>query len=327
MEGNTANTNPAIGEMLGALGTGRLVVLGGSLIGFILGFFNWVSADSYGESAWHGWGIIAMLLFIVTAIWAALPLAKVQPRGFLSALPPALTEARLIMGAGLLAAFSVIVFIASEAPRVSFSESGSVSAAGLTLPGSASGGPSIIAYLGLLAALAIIVGGLMMQSKDAVSEVRGSVSALSLGRKLALAGSALGLLFVTLPWANASSTVSNSYGSTSYSVSSSESVGGWQGLGIIAVLLLLAVVLWTALPLIGVSVRGLLASLPRDLTEARLLMGAGGLAFICILIDMLIDNPVSGGSHGPSWGAFLALIAAAAIAAGGYLVQTESAPA
>jgi len=144
-------------------------------------------------------------------------------------------------------------------------------------------------------------------------------NALSMGRKVVLIAGVVGFIFSFFAWANTS--VSSSFGS------GSESDSGWHGLAIIAVLLFIVSALWILLPMFGVSLKGILASLPPNFTEARLVMGAGVIAALCTLIFMFTDNPANysgpGASHGPSFGAFIGLIVSIAIAAGGYLMQSE----
>jgi hypothetical protein len=150
-------------------------------------------------------------------------------------------------------------------------------------------------------------------------------NSLSMGRKILLIAGVVGFIVSFFPWAN------TSYGSAvpGYSTSASVSESGWHGLGFISVLLFVVAALWVLLPMLGVSLRGMLASLPPNLTEARLVMGAGVLALLCTLIFMFTDNPAgvsgSGFSHGPSWGAYLAVLVSLAIAAAGFLIQSEPA--
>jgi len=141
---------------------------------------------------------------------------------------------------------------------------------------------------------------------------------LSQGRKVVLIASVVGFIASLLPWYKVSA------GTSLYSVS--DSINGWHGWGWITSLLFIVGAVWVLLPAFGVSLRNLLASLPPAATEPRLVMGIGAVAALCTLLFMATEGPsVSGAgiSAGPSFGAYIGLICAIAIAAGGYLVQNE----
>jgi cation transporter-like permease len=69
--------------------------------------------------------------------------------GLIPTLPPTVTDARVVLGSGIVAALAVILFMATEG-------------SGANAPGF-SEGPSIGAYVGLICAVAIAVGGYLMQ--------------------------------------------------------------------------------------------------------------------------------------------------------------------
>jgi hypothetical protein len=148
-------------EMFKGLSKGRQVTLIAGVVGLIISFFPWykVSVDYAGFSssssisAWHGWGFLAALLFIVAGAWILLPMLGVQVRGILASLPPTVTEARLVMGIGAVALLCTILFMLTEGP--------SGSSVGVSY------GPSYGAYLGLIVSLAIIVGGYLTQQEPA----------------------------------------------------------------------------------------------------------------------------------------------------------------
>lgn len=145
-------------------------------------------------------------------------------------------------------------------------------------------------------------------------------NSLSQGRKIVAVAAAIGLVFSFFPW--------YSWKISLGGFSSSDSVSGWHGWGFLAVLLMIAAGAWVILPLVGVSVRGVLASLPPAVTEAKLVMGLGGVATLAVLLFILTEGPRTSGpgvSAGPSFGAYIGLICAVAIAAGGYLMQHEPA--
>jgi hypothetical protein len=148
-------------------------------------------------------------------------------------------------------------------------------------------------------------------------------NSLSMSRKILLIAGVVGFIVSFFPWAKSSS--------TSAYVSASVSDSGWHGVGIIAVLLFILAAAWVILPLLGVQVRGILASLPPNFNESRLVMGAGALALLFTLIDMFTDNPSGysgvGVSTGPAWGGYLAVLVSIAIIVSGYLMQNEPATA
>jgi len=145
-------------------------------------------------------------------------------------------------------------------------------------------------------------------------------NALSTGRKIILIAGVVGLIDSFLHWY----TVSVSAGA--YSASGSDS--GWHGWAFIAVLLFIVSGAWILLPMLGVQVKGILASLPPNFTESRVVMGVGVVALLCTILFMITDGPsstVPGMSSGPSIGAYIGVIVSVAIAAGGYLIQSEPA--
>jgi hypothetical protein len=141
---------------------------------------------------------------------------------------------------------------------------------------------------------------------------------LSQGRKVVLIASVVGFILGFLPWYS----VSENSTAFSYSVS----VNGWTGWGRLSELLFIVAIAWVLLPALGVSLRSLLSSLPPEATEPRLVMGVGAVAALSALLFILTEGPgVSGAgiSAGPSISAYLGLICALAIVAGGYLLQKE----
>jgi hypothetical protein len=153
-----------------------------------------------------------------------------------------------------------------------------------------------------------------------MQQVQQIFSPLSASRKILLIAGVAGFFVSFFPWA------STSIGEN-VPVYNSVTNSGWHGLGVIAVLLFIAAAAWIILPLAGIEVRGVLTSLPASFTEARIVMGAGGIALLCTIIYIFTDNPlgvsVTGISHGPAWGGFLGLIVAAAMVVSGYLMRSE----
>lgn len=141
------------------LSRGRQIAVVAAAVGLISTFFHWynvsVSEGAFSVSAsingWHGWGYAAILGFVVAGAVTLLPLAGRSLRALIPSLPPAVTEARVVLGAGAVATLAAILFIATEG----------TSASG---PGF-SAGPSFGAYLGLLCGIAIAGGGFLMQQE------------------------------------------------------------------------------------------------------------------------------------------------------------------
>jgi len=145
-------------------------------------------------------------------------------------------------------------------------------------------------------------------------------NSLSQGRKIALIAAVVGLIFSFFPWYGAS------YSAGGFS--SSASINGWHGWGWLAILSFIVAGALVVLPLAGISVRRMITALPPKVTDAMLVMGAGGIAAITTILYMLTEGPSVSGpgwSAGPSFGVYIGLICAVAIAAGGYLMQKEPA--
>jgi hypothetical protein len=150
-------------QMFSSLSQGRKIVLIASVVGLIISFFSWygVTASLGGYSAsgsengWHGWALLAVLLFIVAGAWMLLPLFGISLRGVTASLPPSITEPKLVMGFGIVATLAVLLFMLTEGHGVS--------GTGI------SAGPSFGAYIGLICAVAIAVGGYLMQKEPSTA--------------------------------------------------------------------------------------------------------------------------------------------------------------
>jgi hypothetical protein len=165
MSTGPSSTNPqvqAFQRAFNSLSRGRQIAIVAAVLGLISTFLRWYSVsvgiDSYKVSAsingWHGWGYLAILGYVAAGVVVLLPFAHTSVRALIPTLPPDVTEARLVLGAGLAALLATILFIATEG-------GGSHSGPGY------SAGPSYGAYIGLLCAIAIAVGGYLMQQEPA----------------------------------------------------------------------------------------------------------------------------------------------------------------
>jgi hypothetical protein len=163
MNTGPTSTNPQLEvfrRAFNSLSRGRQIAIVAAVLGLLSSFLHWytVSAglDQYHFSAsingWHGWGFLALLSYVVAGVVVLLPFAHTSLRALIPTLPPTVTEPRVVLGAGLAAALSTIIFMATEG-------GGSVSGPGF------SAGPSFGAYIGLLCAIAIAVGGYLMQQE------------------------------------------------------------------------------------------------------------------------------------------------------------------
>jgi hypothetical protein len=145
-------------QMFSSLSQGRKIAIVAAVVGLIFSFFHWYGASasaagfnvSESINGWHGWGIIAILLYIVSGAVVLMPFNGLSVRKLVPTLPPAVTDATVVMGAGVIAAIAVILFMLTEGSSYSG-------------PGY-SQGPSFGAYIGLICAIAIAVGGYLMRS-------------------------------------------------------------------------------------------------------------------------------------------------------------------
>ena len=156
--------NPQLDQarrVFNGLSRGRQIALVAAVVGILASFLHWYGASYSGAvsastsiTGWHGWGIIALLGYVVAGAVVLLPLGGMSLRGLIPSLPPTISDARVVLGAGIVSALAVILFIATEG-------------SGVSVPGY-SEGPSIGAYIGLICAVAIAVGGYLMQQEPAL---------------------------------------------------------------------------------------------------------------------------------------------------------------
>jgi hypothetical protein len=140
-------------------------------------------------------------------------------------------------------------------------------------------------------------------------------SRLTTGDIIAGVGGIVLLISLFLPWYGVSVDIAG--------VSASESGSGWEALGFIDILLFLI-----AVAAIGIVAARAAGSLPDDLPAPVILLGLGALAVLLVLFR-IIDIPVDGDipdevDLSRKVGIFIALIASAAIAYGGWRTNTET---
>lgn len=165
MSSNPGQANPQVEQakqMFLSLTLGRRIALVAGVVGLIDSFLHWYSASASigGFSAsdsingWHDWALISVLLLVLSGVIAVFPLVGIRSiRGLAPSLPPTVTDAMVLMGAGVVAVITTILFMTTEGPSAS-------------VPG-VSIGPSFGAYVGLICAIAVIVGGFLMRSDPA----------------------------------------------------------------------------------------------------------------------------------------------------------------
>lgn len=148
-------------------------------------------------------------------------------------------------------------------------------------------------------------------------------SRISLGERIAGAGAVALLICLFLPWYG----VEIDFGGGS---SASGNATGWEALSIIDILLFLIVLV--TIGVVAAKAAGSLPSLPAP--PAQILLGAGVFALLLVLFR-IIDVPTPDGvpdaveddlDIGRKVGVFLSLIAAGAMAYGGFSAQSGPAP-
>jgi len=140
-------------------------------------------------------------------------------------------------------------------------------------------------------------------------------SRLTTGDIIAGVGGIVLLISLFLPWYGVSVDVAG--------FSASESGSGWEALGFIDILLFLI-----AIAAIGIVAARAAGVLPADLPAPVILLGLGALAVLLVLFR-IIDIPVDGDipdevDLSRKAGIFIALIASAAVAYGGWRTNTET---
>jgi hypothetical protein len=129
-------------DQLKGLSRSSQLVLGAGLLLFIFLFFDWQQAGPYGLSGWHGWGTAAGIFVIALLLWEAVQILGVK----VPELPikPAMISAGL---AAFVLLFTVIKFFDDNVAR------------------------HWPAWIGLILAIVIGVGGWLRWSGDAPKEM------------------------------------------------------------------------------------------------------------------------------------------------------------
>ncbi|HXT34280.1 MAG TPA: hypothetical protein VN837_01775 [Chloroflexota bacterium] len=157
------------------LSLGRRLAVGGAVVAFVFSFLHWYSYSQsaqvsgvagYGWSSsiigWHDWAFIGLLFLIIGGLLALAPLIGLPSvRRFVPGLPPTVSDAEVVMGAGVLAVVAILLFIVTEGS----STSGYFSA--VYTSGALSKGASYGAYIGLICGVAMAAGGYLMRSEPA----------------------------------------------------------------------------------------------------------------------------------------------------------------
>src|SRR6185312_11658819 len=103
-----------------SLTLGRRIALVAGVVGLIFSFFHWYTASydagvisgSVSISGWHGWGIISVLLLIASGVVAVLPLVGIPSlRSLVPTLPPVATDGMVLLGAGVIAILTTLLFM------------------------------------------------------------------------------------------------------------------------------------------------------------------------------------------------------------------------
>ena len=133
-------------DRVNALSRSSQLLLGAGLLLFIFLFFDWqqACAGSFcaGRSGWHGWGVVAGLFVIALLLWEAAQVVGVNVQ---------LPIKAAVLSAGLAAAvllFTVIKFLVDNEAR------------------------HWPAWIGLILAIVIAIGGWLRWSGDAVKEMQ-----------------------------------------------------------------------------------------------------------------------------------------------------------
>jgi len=142
---------------------GRQIGLVGAVVGLIATFLPWygISAGNFGSTSWSAWGggiwsLLAILSIVVGGAIILMPLLMgtgKTVRGMIPSLPPTVTDARVVLGAGVAVVVFTLLFIVTSGHN--------------NLDGSGiSAGPSFGAYVAIICGAAIAYAGYMQQTES-----------------------------------------------------------------------------------------------------------------------------------------------------------------
>lgn len=142
------------GEMLKKLTTGDQVALGACLLFFVFTFFPWIGIDgdfvSVTQSGFHGWGVVAWLLMLVTAGFVLVRTPLLSEQVQLPALP--VLDWMIVAGGGALTLLCTLLY------WVEYHESQTVGTISIGTT------QKFGWYVALLSALGIAAGGYLKQT-------------------------------------------------------------------------------------------------------------------------------------------------------------------
>lgn len=146
-------------QMWSNMNRGRQIGLVGAVVGLIATFLPWYSASGFGISssisAWGGnfWSYLAILSIVIGGAVILMPLLMGPGRtvrGMIPSLPPTVTDARIVLGAGIAAIIFTLLFIVT---------SGHESVPGFSV------GPAFGSYLAIVCGAVIAYAGYTLQSE------------------------------------------------------------------------------------------------------------------------------------------------------------------
>ena len=150
------------GDMAKQLTRGEMVALGGCVVFILFSFFPWISAGvegfSVSQNGLHDWGLLAVLVVLATAAFVALRSALLRSQVQLPAVPA--EDWMIIVGGGAIALLATLLYWVHN-------HASSDSSFGVSFSTSQSFGW----YVCLLAAAAIIAGGVLRKTEPVVAAV------------------------------------------------------------------------------------------------------------------------------------------------------------
>jgi hypothetical protein len=148
-------------DMLKKLSLGAQVTLGAGVLFLIFSFLNWfeVKHTSYGESMWHGIGVVAGLLLLAVLIWEGLRVAGAKIEVGIS---------HSMIGAGLAVLLLLFTFI-----RFIDKPGGGIADSIIDR--------TVWAWLGLILAIVVVVGAWlgMQAAGESMADVKATLSSMT----------------------------------------------------------------------------------------------------------------------------------------------------